>query len=226
VDVRSKEKSKFRRLISHITVKKELGTFASVWNKWGVPQKLVAGPAPTRGLVFRKTAGKPPFQTLEQIERQIARGGLTPARVSELWNCLFLTLDEVEQVLGYVRGRDIGRPFVHPMFVFAAHTGARRSEMLRSNIDDFDFEGGVVTIREKKKDRSKDMTFRTVPMTPLLRETMRAWFASHPGGHLTLCEKPGVTVTVQRASQNFGRMLRGSKWTVLPGRVSSARHHE
>jgi integrase len=103
------------------------------------------------------------------------------------------------------------------MFVFAAHTGARRSEMLRSHIDDFDFEGGVVTIREKKKDRSKDMTFRTVPMTPLLRDTMRAWFASHPGGHLTLCEEPGVAVTVQRAAQNFGRILRGSKWTVLSG---------
>ncbi len=217
VDVRSKERSKFQGLVTPTTIKKELGTFASVWNKWGVPQRFVAVPAPTKGLLYGKTAGKPPFQTREQIERQIARGGLTPARIEELWDCLFLTLEEVEEVLREIRCRDVGRPFLYPMFVFAAHTGARRSEMIRSQIDDFDFENGVVTIREKKKDRSKDLTFRSVPMTPLLRETMKSWFVVHPGGQLTVCEKAGEPISVQRASQNFRRVLKKSKWSVLSG---------
>jgi integrase len=103
------------------------------------------------------------------------------------------------------------------MFVFAAHTGARRSEMLRSHIDDFDFGAGVVTIREKKKDRAKELTFRTVPMTPKLRQTMSEWFAEHPGGQLTLCQEADLAVTVQRATQNFRRVLKGSKSDKLHG---------
>jgi hypothetical protein len=63
VDDRAAESSKFRRTISHKTIRKEIGTLASVWNKWGVPQGLVSGPVPTKGLVYCKCKGKPPFQT-------------------------------------------------------------------------------------------------------------------------------------------------------------------
>ena len=216
VDSRACETSKFRRTISHTTIRKEIGTLSSVWNKWGVPQGLVTGPAPTKGLVYCKGKSKPPFQTWAQIERQIARGGVNEAQQKALWDCLFLTLPEIEEVLAFVRGQT-AHPFVYPMFVFAAHTGARRSEMLRSQIDDFDFAAGVVTIREKKKDRSKEMTFRTVPMTPKLRQTMSEWFAEHPGGQLTICQSADLPLTVQRAGQNFRRVLEGSKWAKLHG---------
>ena len=50
------------------------------------------GPFPNRGLVYPKTDEKPPFQTWEEIERQIARGGLSAAEQKDLWDCLFLTL--------------------------------------------------------------------------------------------------------------------------------------
>jgi integrase len=216
VETRSQETSKFKRPISHTTIKKEIGTLASIWNKWGEPQGLVTGPALTKGLVYGKAPGKPPFQTWKQIERQIARGGVSKTQQVGLWECLFLTLPEIEAVLGFVRGRT-AHPFVYPMFVFAAHTGARRSEMLRSRIDDFDFAGGVVTVREKKKDRSKVLTYRTVPMTPLLRATMTEWFAEHPGGQLTICQEPDLLLTVQRAGQNFRRVLNDTKWARLSG---------
>jgi integrase len=35
-------------------------------------------------------------------------------------------------------------------FCIAAYTGARRSEILRSRVDDIDFDAGTITIREKK----------------------------------------------------------------------------
>jgi len=60
-------------------------------------------------------------------------------------------------------------PFIHPMCVFAAHTGARRSEIVRSRIDDFDFGARTVQIREKKKSRRRATTFRRVPMTSVLQ---------------------------------------------------------
>ncbi|MCY2952551.1 MAG: hypothetical protein NTU53_11325 [Planctomycetota bacterium] len=68
VDKRSQEG------VSHTTIKKEIGTFAAIWNKWGVPQAVVSGPAPTKGLLYKKGRSKPPFQTWQQIERAVARG--------------------------------------------------------------------------------------------------------------------------------------------------------
>ena len=105
-----------------------------------------------------------------------------------LWGSMFLTIAEIEEVLAHVKNV-APHPFVYPMFVFVAHTGARRSEMLRSMIDDFDFRAGVVRIREKKKDHAKTVTFRRVPMTKLLSTTMTEWFAQHPGGRYTICEQ-------------------------------------
>jgi|GEM_PF-4916060 len=47
-----------------------------------------------------------------------------------------------------------------------------RSEILRSRVDDLDFEAGTGTIREKKRDRSREMTFRSVPMAGRLRAVL------------------------------------------------------
>ena len=73
VDVRSKQMGRKGRTVSHETIRKEIGTFGIVWNKFGVP--LGSGPraGSTKGLIYRKVRAKPPFQTWEQIEGQIAR---------------------------------------------------------------------------------------------------------------------------------------------------------
>ena len=71
----------------------------------------------------------------------------------ELWECLFLTLPEVEEVLARVKEKATN-PFIYPMFVMAAHTGARRSELIRSQIDGVDFDGGVVLPRDKNESKA------------------------------------------------------------------------
>jgi integrase len=216
VGARSQEKSKFGRTISHVTIKKEIATLASIWNQWGKQHGFVSGPAPTRGLIYGKAQGKPPFQTWEQIERQIARNGLNKKEAAALWKCVYLTLPEIGDVLTYVKQQP-GPDFFYPMLVLAAYTGARRSEMLRSRVEDFDFEANVVTIREKKKDKSKDLTFRTVPMAEFLRVTMHTWLAKHPGGQWTFCEKPNEKGTVQLSAKVFRQAMATSKWDRLAG---------
>ena len=62
--------------------------------------------------------------------------------------------------------------FIYPMFVFAGHTGARRAQILRSKITDIDFVGNMVTIHERKKSHER-ITTRRVPMSPVLRETLK-----------------------------------------------------
>ena len=98
------------------------------------------------------------FQTREPIERQVTRGGLTYAETKELWGSLFLTLSQVHDPIDHVRSRQ-GRPCVYVAFCLAAYTDARRSEILRSRVDHVDFEAGMIMIREKKRDRSREMTF-------------------------------------------------------------------
>ena len=145
----------------------------------------VEGAFPNKGLRFPKTAEKPPFQTWEEVERKIARGGLSAVEQAELWDSVFLTLPQIAALLGFVKGR-ARHPVIYPMFVFAAHTGARRSELIRSRMDDLDFDGNTVLIREKKRVREK-YTTRRVAMSPLLAEVFRDWVSRHPGGPWTLC---------------------------------------
>jgi len=207
------------------TVKKEVATFRVMWN-WAESHGHLIGAAPTRGLKYPKTEEKPPFMTWKEIEMIITRGGLTEEQKDQLWSCLFLTASEIQEVLDHVK-RVARHPFIFPMFVFVGHTGARRSEILRSQVDDFDFESHTVLIREKKRNHDKSLTYRRVRMSDLLAGTMQEWFAQHPGGQFTICEPVrimrgktraiGVPLTRSEAHDHFKRTLKGSKWEKIRG---------
>ena len=215
LDKRAKESGRHGRPLSHTTLKKEIATFASVWNRWALPQGLVAIPAPTKGLLYRKSKAKPPFQTWDQISRQVARGGMSQADEQDLWDTLFLDPDQIVELLSFVKASC--PEHIAVMFAFAAYTGTRRSEMLRARVDDFDFEANTIVIREKKRDRSREFTFRVVPLAPQLREALQSWFGRHPGGQVAICERPNVELTTNIAAKAFRAAVDGSKWEVLLG---------
>jgi integrase len=152
--VERRAKKQYRgRPLSPVTLRKEMASFRACWD-WGVQAGKLKGTFPNRGLKYPKASEKPPFQTWEEIERQIARGGLTQMEQDDLWNCLFLTLPQIIEMLAYLR-EHARVPFLYPLFTFAAHTGARRSEMLRVRIEDLDLEGQTVLLREKKRSKEK-----------------------------------------------------------------------
>ena len=135
------------RKLSGATIKKELVTLRCLWN-WAAANGMVEGPFPGRRVKYPKVSEKPPFQTWQEIEKQISRGGLTENEQAELWDSLFLSLKEVSELLDYVK-KTAAQPFIYPMVVMAAHTGARRSEIVRSMINDFQDE--TVIIHERKR---------------------------------------------------------------------------
>ncbi len=111
--------------------------------------------------------------------------------------------------------------------MFVAHTGARRSEVARSQISDLDFDSGMITIRELKRLRGMQST-RRVPMTPLLTTSLSEWFENHPGGQLTFAmpedvcrsrkeREIGSRLFSKELYYHFTRTLKGSKWEVLHG---------
>jgi len=209
VSKRSRAKGRRGEPVKGGTIEKEMGTFSALWS-WAAQRGIVEGPFPANGLQFPKDDDKPHFQTRDEIERQITRGGLSPEQIAVLWECLYLRVQEVEAILSHVK--KAAQPFLYPMFCFTAYTGARRSEILRSQIEDFDFDRRMVTIREKKKSKEKKLTFRQVPISNVLAAIMKAWFAKHPGGNLTICERASESVSPQMAHFWFQEAIKGSGW--------------
>jgi integrase len=165
--------------------------------------------------------------TWEDIERRVGRGGFAAAETKRLWDCLFLDLREIDEFLAFMK-RHASRPWVYPMCVAAAHTGARRSELARLQVDDIDFQAKTVLVHERKRVRGQRTT-RRVPLTPFLERVLLDWLgAGHPGGRFVFCQKekpghtpadgePAIPVTVDDAGWHFVETVKGSKWAVLRG---------
>ncbi len=211
------------RPLNAVTIRKEIQTFSAAWT-WASQRKLVDRPFPSTGLQYPKTSEKPPFRTRGEIEAQIARG-LAPEDAAALWGSLFLTLDEVREVIDLVRERAL-HPWILPMVAIAAHTGARRSEILRSRIDDFDLRAGTAVVREKKRAKGK-LTMRRVPVSPFLGRTLDRWFTTdHPGSPWTIAQASDVArsrkvrigpeaVTVSESDSHLRQTLAGTRWAMI-----------
>ena len=178
--------------VAAVTVKKEIDTLRSAWN-WGRRMGYVKAEFPGAGLVYPKGKEPLPFMSWAEIERRVKAGG----DPDELWECLYLSESEIGKFLDFVEGRK-APAWVYPMCVMAAHTGARRSEMLRAERQDVDFETGVITIREKKRVRGKATT-RRVPMSSRLKAAL----AALPAENGRLFGK----LSVQAAQKGFRRVV-------------------
>ncbi|MEK6238512.1 MAG: site-specific integrase, partial [Planctomycetales bacterium] len=223
-----------KRKASGTTVKKELVTFTQIWT-WAKRRKCVSQVCPVKdpdnprrwAVSIPKHNATPPFQTWVEIEQRIARGGLSAEERQELWSKLYLTEDQVLELLDHVKAKAT-YSFIYPLFAVPALSGARRSEVCRSLIDDFNFKDDVLCVRERKRKKDRQGTTRLVPISPRLRDIMKSWFAKeHPGGQFTIApplhmsrrkDKTGHDqLTGDEATHHFKQALAGSKWKVLPG---------
>jgi integrase len=177
-------------------------------------------------LRFPKGEEKEPFRTFTEIETAIAAENPDDDRRESLWEALYLTRAEIEEFLDYVRTHG-SQPWVYPMVVFAAYTGARRSEMMRALTTDLDLTGGVVTIRERKRVRGKRSN-RLAPITPKFATVLREWLAAKPVSPYLFCQAQHVAfsgtkregptpITMGEAYHHFNQSVDGSKWEVLRG---------
>lgn len=203
--------------ISSATLKKELGSFRTAWN-WGVHMGLVQGPFPNKGLVYPKHDEKPPFQTWAEIERKLP--GQSEREQRELWDCLFLTQKEITEFLAHIKDAAF-QPWIYPAICFAAHTGVRRSEVIRVRVQDLDLDGGTVLIHEKKRAKGKRTT-RRVPLSPFLAGVLRDWLKVHPGGQYLFCHEEEVARSKKR-SRTTGYKGEKTRAKTLAARMASVR---
>ena len=156
ISKRAKDKNR-KWSVGATTIRKEVATLRMVLNR---AERLIGCAAPAglfKNLDYPKRAEKSPFQTWAEIERRIV--GLDRTEAKPLWDSVFLSVAEVAEFLTFVEGRSKGVPFMHPMMMLCAHTGARISEVRRLRVPDLDLKSGTVLFREKKKSKSAD-TFR------------------------------------------------------------------
>jgi integrase len=203
------------------TIRAEIVSLRTAWHWGALYYQEPWGKFPSRGLRYPRAKEKPPFMLRAEIERRISQGGDAAA----LWECLYLTPGETAELLEHVKATAI-QPWVFPMVVMAAHTGARRSELIRARVEDVDFAAGVVTIRERKRRRGMDST-RRVPISPPLRQALAEYTAARPDCPMLFCQGKVVRskktgriaegVTLDEAQHHLGVTLRGSKWEVVRG---------
>jgi integrase len=212
---RSRESGHKGKKIQPVTLKKELMTFSQI-RSFARQRQWVEGGLDMRDVRLPKPAEKPPFRTWREIETIVGRGGLNEQQIAELWDSLFLGEKEILDLLKHVEEK-AEYPFIYPMFAFAAFTGARRSEILRSETADFDFGNNQVFIREKKRKHKTGGSFRHVELNERLKKIMRNWFDRHPGGHLAICIEPGQPLSRNAAHHHFTKTLKDSKWAKIRG---------
>jgi hypothetical protein len=90
-----------------------------------IRQGLLTVPPGTDIVVFLRHDGKPPEP------KSPAANQFPPEAPTLTLGALYLTLPEIQQILGHVQ-RAATQPWLHPMLCFAAYTGARRAEILRA----------------------------------------------------------------------------------------------
>jgi len=170
-----------------------------------------------------KSVERHKFQTWNQIQRRIDRGGFDEHEITRLWNGLYLDQTQVAQLLQHVKSLSMFR-FIYPMTAFVAYTGCRRSEVTRVEIEDVDFDVQQIMIRERKRRKDMQGSTRFVPLNPKI---LCEWFDSHPGGrhafpspfriHGPESNTTPHQLTSDQAHSQFKNTLQASKWEVLRG---------
>lgn len=199
-----------KRHPSSATIRKEIVSLRTAWN-WARSQFAMKEEFPGKKLAYAKTEEHLPFMSWEDAQRRIEAGD-DPDKV---WECVYLRPPEIKELLAWVKKRPIS-PWVYRMICFAAHTGARRSEIVRVLPSDIDLAGGVVTIREKKRDKRK-LTTRQVPLSPFLKMVLGEWVNKRSAGKMFFCKGDGGEISAREAHNYLRRALRLSKWNILRG---------
>ena len=173
--------AKPKRHPSAATIKKEIISLRTAWN-WARRHLGLAEQFPGGGLDYAKIEEGLPFMTWDEAKRRIAAGD----DAEKVWDCVYLRPSEITELLEWVKSRPVS-PWVYPMLCFAAHTGARRSEVVRVRTSDVDLANAVITIREKKRDKTKTTT-RRVPLTPFLKDVLTDWMKQRGKGKTLFCK--------------------------------------
>jgi site-specific recombinase XerD len=195
-----------------VTVQKERQTLLAFF-KW-VARKVHLRSSPAGDLrMVQAGKDRSPFRTLEEVEAILKRGGLSDEETAALWESLYLTGEEIGEILTIVK-EEAEHDFIYPMFALAAYTGMRRGEIVRRlRWSDINFSAKTITARSQKQSRQQKETARGITMHPKLEAILRKYQEKRPRGQYVICHaKTLLPLSVHEAHGHFQRTLRGTTW--------------
>ena len=180
--------------------------------KWTVGQKYLQA-SPAAGLApIKSGVDRPPFRTIAEINRIIDRGGLSDEEALDLWECLYLTPEEIAGLLAKVRERAV-EDYAYFLHAIPAYTGMRRGEVLRLRWADVDLDSSFLYARSRKQSRKKTETIRRIDLHPELLNDLIDWRKKRPRGQYVVCSgKTLEPVRVDQANRHFWQPMRGTDW--------------
>lgn len=219
----SNKKCRRGRNVSAVTIRKGLATFRVIWN-WGIDSELIESvPFPSKGLRYPKVSERPPFQTFDLVVAKTKCLEEDSPQSRDFWSTVFLNQQEIDELLNAIEAKTDLPAFVYPLFVAAAHTGARRSELMRAQMTEVSAE--VLTVREKKR-RKGTLTTRRVPMSPRLQAAIDQWVVQRPAdanelfchaGRSRCFSEDGEPISKDEMNHFFEKAIRGTKFCQLVG---------
>ncbi|MCY2987997.1 MAG: site-specific integrase [Planctomycetota bacterium] len=169
--------------------------------------------SPIVGLpTFKTSRDRDPFRTTGEVEALVERGGLTDEQASELWDCLYLTPEEIADLLATVRERaEDQMSFL--LHAIPAYTGMRRGEVLRLRWVDVDLDHGYITARSRKQSRKRQETSRRIELHPELRQHLLEWQADRKRGQFVICHGETLApLAPDKANRYFWAPMRRTTW--------------
>lgn len=212
-EVQSYVNTRSKAGVSATTIQKELVTFAQIW-KYARSNGVVQHDIDKRSLRLPKKSPKLRFHTMQEAAR--AEKNADPETLKQIYDSIYLNSKEVIQLLEHVQ-ETARHPWIYPAFSFAAFCGVRRSEIVLAAVRDVDLENGRIEVREKKRVRSMEYSFRTVNIAPRFSEVLTEWLAVKPESPLLICNERGEPITVHMMTHHWKQAMEGSKWEILKG---------
>lgn len=193
------------------TVERERITLLQFY-KWTVQQGYLRQSPATALAAIKAGVDRPPFRTIAEIQRIIGRGGLAAEEVLDLWECLYLTPEEIAGLLETVRA-GAKQDYGYLLHALPAYTGMRRGEVLRLRWIDVDLEQGYICARSRKQSRRKMETVRRIDLHEELRKDLLAWREQRPRGQYVISKAQSLEpLTNDQANRSFWQPMRHTDW--------------
>lgn len=202
-----------RKIREAETVTRERVTLQQFYKWIAGRQDIPAFPSPIESLpTFKGSGDRPPFRTVGEVDDLLLRGGLTDTQALDIWDCVYLSVTEIRELLAMVLERALD-PLSYFLHAIPAYTGMRRGEIIRLQWLDIDMARGYIVARSRKQSRTKSETKRHIDLHPELAEHLQRWRKERPTGQLVL-RRPNTSreLTPYEATGRFWQPLRHTPW--------------